>query len=312
MQNFADHIQDFWNVTWQQDARVIVMLTAESEGGQTKCHPYWVPGNYGPLKIQAIGEKHVSLELNSLQSNDSGGFYPNARNEETTAARASLTSPERPSHGRRRSTTFSNTVSSQPGPPPPPLDPNAPHVIIRKLMLSHDAQPYAPMREITQLQFTSWPDFGAPAHPLQVLGLVEQCGEVIRSYSGSQRAGDCAPETERPVVVHCSAGCGRTGTFCTVDTVIDMMKRQQQAKYEMALDPSKEENPPNKESWVTREDDDLIVKAVEDFRVQRLSMVQTLRQFVLCYEAVLEWVAAQMPESNVKKHIGQDRRSYQG
>ncbi|KAL8718552.1 MAG: hypothetical protein Q9225_004324 [Loekoesia sp. 1 TL-2023] len=305
--------EDFWSVTWQQDARVIVMLTAESEGGQTKCHPYWLPGNYGPLKIQAIGEKHVSLEPNSLQPGDNAGFHYNTRNEATTPARTSLTSPERPSHGRRRSTTFSNTISSQPGPAPPPLDADAPHVIVRKLMLSHDAQPYAPMREITQLQFTSWPDFGAPAHPLQVLGLVEQCGEVIRSYSGSQKVGDPAPEGERPVVVHCSAGCGRTGTFCAVDSVIDMMKRQQQAELakaqadEMDLDSSQKER-----SWITSEEDDLIVKAVEDFRLQRLSMVQTLRQFVLCYETVLEWLAAQMPDSNLKRQVGQDRRSYQG
>lgn len=289
------------------------MLTAESEGGQTKCHPYWLPGNCGPLKIQAIGEKHISLEPNNLQPSDNAGFHYNSRNEAATSARTSLTSPERSSHGRRRSTTFSNTISSQPRPAPPPLDADAPHVIVRKLMLSHDAQPYAPMREITQLQFTSWPDFGAPAHPLQVLGLVEQCGEVIRSYSGSQKAGDPAPEGERPVVVHCSAGCGRTGTFCTVDSVIDMLKRQQQAKSaraqadEMDLDISQKER-----SWMTSEEDDLIVKAVEDFRLQRLSMVQTLRQFVLCYETVLEWLAAQMPDSNFKRQVSQDRRSYQG
>jgi protein-tyrosine phosphatase len=41
--------------------------------------------------------------------------------------------------------------------------------------------------------------------------------------------------------------------------------------------------------WVFRDDIDLIEKTVEDFRSQRLSMVQSLRQFVLCYESVLEW-----------------------
>ena len=42
--------------------------------------------------------------------------------------------------------------------------------------------------------------------------------------------------------------------------------------------------------WVRREDQDLVEKTVEDFRHQRLSMVQSLRQFVLCYESVLEWL----------------------
>jgi len=43
-------------------------------------------------------------------------------------------------------------------------------------------------------------------------------------------------------------------------------------------------------SWIDDESVDLIQKTVEDFREQRLSMVQSLRQYVLCYETVLEWI----------------------
>ena len=49
--------------------------------------------------------------------------------------------------------------------------------------------------------------------------------------------------------------------------------------------------------WVTQLDVDLIEKTVEDFRLQRLSMVQSLRQFVLCYESVLEFLVEQYPKS---------------
>jgi protein-tyrosine phosphatase len=45
--------------------------------------------------------------------------------------------------------------------------------------------------------------------------------------------------------------------------------------------------------WIFDQDLDLIEKTVEDFRGQRLSMVQSLRQYVLCYETVLEWIAQQ-------------------
>lgn len=45
--------------------------------------------------------------------------------------------------------------------------------------------------------------------------------------------------------------------------------------------------------WIFDQDADLIEKTVEDFRGQRLSMVQSLRQYVLCYETVLEWIAQQ-------------------
>lgn len=51
------------------------------------------------------------------------------------------------------------------------------------------------------------------------------------------------------------------------------------------------------EDWVYKEDVDLIEKTVEDFRLQRLSMVQSLRQFVLCYESVLEYLVEQYPKS---------------
>ncbi len=43
-------------------------------------------------------------------------------------------------------------------------------------------------------------------------------------------------------------------------------------------------------TWLDDDSVDLIARTVEEFRGQRLSMVQSLRQFVLCYETALEWV----------------------
>jgi protein-tyrosine phosphatase len=45
--------------------------------------------------------------------------------------------------------------------------------------------------------------------------------------------------------------------------------------------------------WVFNPNIDLIEHTVEDFRKQRISMVQSLKQYVLCYETVLEWVSQQ-------------------
>ena len=265
------------------------MLTAESEGGQCKSHPYWVAGTYGPLRLRTLSEKRVAL----------GPLYSTTTN--TTSAPLDQ-SMDRPATVPRRSTQPISFDNANPTNPSLSETSETPHVIIRKMTLSHTFYPFQPLHEITQLQYSSWPDFGTPAHPAQVLELVEHCNEIIRR-SNNQIDHDPnlpVPEDERPVVVHCSAGCGRTGTFCTIDSVLDILKKQRLVKQrkqngEMDVDEVK------RKPWLERDDIDLIAKTVEDFRESRLSMVQTLRQFVLCYETVLEWLAREKRDGTVEE-----------
>ncbi|OTA65108.1 hypothetical protein K449DRAFT_411091 [Hypoxylon sp. EC38] len=309
--------EDFWSVVWDQDVRVIVMLTAESEGGQLKCHPYWQNREFGAIKLKPLSEKKVSLDIDKHRSTPG------------TMSSASNTSE----YGRRRANTTTTVESAQNAQPPPQSQPETPYVIVRKFALSHAAHPFSPMREITQLQYPSWPDFGAPAQPSHLLALVELANVMQRaalpvdanSIAASVATENPAamgwydePESDanaRPMLVHCSAGCGRTGTFCTVDSVIDMLKRQRLAamhRSDVDGDVSMKESSPvrrrsvassdpkskqtenrNKEletGWLEDTSLDLVETTVEDFRKQRLSMVQSLRQFVLCYETVVEWV----------------------
>ena len=254
------------------------MLTAESEGGQLKCHPYWSSKEYGPLKLKALSEKKVSLDSKTHRSS----------------------TDRRDSTGRRGANTSADNSPVQPA--------EMPHAIIRKFTLSHATHPFSPMREITQVHYSSWPDFGAPASPGQLLGLVELSNLMQRATSSpttSTRSDE--PESDqhsRPMLVHCSAGCGRTGAFCTIDSVIDMLKRQRK-EMKSGITPMEgmssggdymgkgKKSPEVAGDWIFDQDADLIEKTVEDFRGQRLSMVQSLRQYVLCYETVLEWIAQQ-------------------
>lgn len=282
--------EDFWNVVWQQDARVIVMLTAEQEGGQVKAHNYWSDKQYGHLHLSLLGERRASLEPARIH-----------RHRDLA----------RPQLGQRRSTNPPKpaNLNKENSTPPTPSG-EQPYVIVRKFTLSNSNEPFERMREITQLQYSSWPDFGAPAHPAHLLGLIEQCDSVVRQVNNSASSSSPDPPNGRPVIVHCSAGCGRTGTFCTVDSVIDMLKRQRQSRKvrhgsPMSVDHSASrstqgpaaEDAKEDRDWMMREDLDLIERTVEDFRLQRLSMVQSLRQFVLCYESVLEWLVEQQPKS---------------
>ncbi|KAG2417164.1 hypothetical protein HFD88_008382 [Aspergillus terreus] len=249
-----DTFTDFWRVVWEQDVRLIVSLTAEVERGQTKCHPYWVSGNYGPFQVNNFSQKYIYLNSPGMQQVDSGPDPSLAATNE---------------------------------------DSSNPCIIVRHFGLSHSAFPFQPLREVMQLQYPYWPDFGTTSQPSHLVRLVEQC-DRMRNATATTPCGDCGsrPEMQRPVLVHCSAGCGRTGTFCTVDSVMDMLGRQRTRK--MACPRCASSGETCHDGWMQDENSDLIAKTVSDFRTQRPSMVQNLSQFVLCYESVLEWITSQM------------------
>jgi len=359
--------RDFWRVIWEQDVRVIVMLTAETENGQMKCHRYWTPDTYGDFKIKQLSEKKVGLELPSPPS-----FLDPSRK-----ASMPLSQLHNQRSFQRRATLALNPEDTD-RPTMPGSEKEPPFCILRKFTISNVQQPFAPMREISQIMYTSWPDLGAPAEASELLGLVEEVGRVVR---GSNAGGNAskpdqptpntlrraneeasklpAADGERPVLVHCSAGCGRTGTFVTVDSVCDMLRRQRMVAVnrrapitnpkirvgvpssnsrdaeinpmDMAMSQSSSaqmdvDNPDsdeddhdddnddddkdlNDQGWVQRDDIDLIEKTVTELRTQRISMVQNLRQFTLCYESVLEWLVREMPERFRRENF---RKSFQG
>lgn len=127
-------------------------------------------------------------------------------------------------------------------------------IITRKFVLSCNGVE----RNLTQLQYTGWTDFGVPDHPIGILTLVHNA-DVAQSKANTG-----------PIVVHCSAGCGRSGTFCVIDTMIQRLWQ--------------------KRDVYTCTTNDKIWETVCRFREQRMSMVQTHRQYVFCYEAILWWL----------------------
>ncbi|KAL0137036.1 protein-tyrosine phosphatase-like protein [Mucor lusitanicus] len=112
-------------------------------------------------------------------------------------------------------------------------------------------------RIIHHFHYSGWQDHGVPDNPLGTLKLVElaQKSQTELKQQHKQNAGD------GPMIVHCSAGCGRTGA-----------------------DP----NHLNEEERAG--EIDLVYQTVSKFREQRMSMVQTLRQLVFVYEAILWWI----------------------
>ncbi|XP_029293391.1 protein tyrosine phosphatase receptor type Db isoform X1 [Cottoperca gobio] len=121
-------------------------------------------------------------------------------------------------------------------------------------------------REVRHFQFTAWPDHGVPEHPTPFLAFL-------------RRVKACNPPDAGPMVVHCSAGVGRTGCFIVIDAMAERIK------HEKALD---------------------IYGHVTLMRSQRNYMVQTEDQYIFIHDALLEAVTCgntEVPARNLYSYI---------
>lgn len=126
--------------------------------------------------------------------------------------------------------------------------------ILRKLEVTR-LDRKEPVRYIWHYQYLTWPDHGVPNEPGGVLWFLE---EVNRTQSTMPASG--------PIVVHCSAGIGRTGTIIVIDILIDIINRQ-------GLDCDID-----------------IPKTIQWVRQQRSGMVQTEAQYKFIYMAVQQYI----------------------
>ncbi|XP_014131567.2 receptor-type tyrosine-protein phosphatase F isoform X12 [Zonotrichia albicollis] len=120
--------------------------------------------------------------------------------------------------------------------------------------------------ELRQFQFMAWPDHGVPEYPTPILAFL-------------RRVKACNPTDAGPMVVHCSAGVGRTGCFIVIDAMLERMK------HEKTVD---------------------IYGHVTCMRSQRNYMVQTEDQYIFIHEALLEAATCgntEVPARNLFAHI---------
>ncbi|XP_039484170.1 phosphatidylinositol phosphatase PTPRQ [Drosophila santomea] len=127
-----------------------------------------------------------------------------------------------------------------------------------ELTVVHDK--YGLKEKVIHYYFKKWPDHGVPEDPMHLIAFVKRVKAERRpSYS--------------PIVVHCSAGVGRTGTFIGLDLIMQRLKSESKIN---------------------------IFETVKKLRFQRMKMVQTQQQYTFLYACTYELVKHKIPRAALK------------
>ncbi|KNE96436.1 hypothetical protein PSTG_10267 [Puccinia striiformis f. sp. tritici PST-78] len=347
--------EDFWSVVGAEDVGLIIMITRRHEAGREKCADYLVNGQYGDLIVSVDHHVHRGESGGGLTEESDGeeerdmksGFFGFPQQDSTTDEQADslcIESQQKSTHPQHSSTSTTTNERSKAG-------------VIRKMIkLSRTSRPDLPARQIAHIQYRGWPDFDVPPAAQDVIELIQLCqstcteihnlnSSAIQDYlhqnsqqnnlTGKDGNQDDDNEVEKirkligfgngPVVVHCSAGVGRTGSFILLDIMIQVLKAlyisppfpNHQPSSPIIRSPLKQsEN--NHESSAGKDhknglprflDSKLcdcrsdvapiwqtypIMAVVNEMREQRMSMVANYRQYVFLHEVLLTYMIQEL------------------
>ncbi|XP_067845019.1 tyrosine-protein phosphatase non-receptor type 14-like [Heptranchias perlo] len=190
---------DFWQMVWEQGVNVIVMVTAEEEGGKPKTHRYW----------PKLGSKHSSA----------------------TYGKFKVTTKFRTDSGCYATTGLK----------------------VKHLLSGQE-------RTVWHLQYTDWPDHGCPEDVQGFLSYLEEI-QSVRRHTNSML--DSTKSCNPPIVVHCSAGAGRTGVVILTEVMIGCLEHNEKLEVPVMLG---------------------------FLRQQRMLMVQTIAQYKFVYQVLIQFL----------------------
>ncbi|XP_044577714.1 tyrosine-protein phosphatase corkscrew isoform X2 [Cotesia glomerata] len=157
---------------------------------------------------------------------------------------------------------------------------------LREFLLQGNKPNFSEPRRIYHYHFQAWPDHGVPSDPGCVLNFLHDVNARQDSISASLNSNGQTPATVGPILVHCSAGIGRTGTFIVIDMILDQIK---QHGLDCEID---------------------IQRTIQRVRSQRSGMVQTEAQYKFVYLAVLHYIETATQRRQAEQKSLQFGREY--
>ena len=228
------------SLVWEQNVHVIVMLTREIENAMVKCGTYWTDASYGPFRLELLSTSPPvtpSATTNSTDANREGFFF-------------ALREPRTKNHGIKSTPTtitrrFALSHSSYPGVPPRciihlqyldwpdmnvPDDPRGVLGLVKRVERAVAESSPGPSPS-----GSGGPSPGSSISPGSTSLACESRQLACNKHGRGWRHPELDPHTgvatfalgkSPPVLLHCSAGVGRTGGFIAVDAVLDGIRRE--------------------------------------------------------------------------------------